>query len=890
MNDELRILILEDVPTDADLMEHELRKARLTYQAQRVDTRADFERALEAFKPDIVLADYNLPTFTGGEALEIVRRTHPEVPVIIVTGSLGGEAAVELVHQGAKDYVLKSNLARLGHAVQQALITEMGIRARKAAERQVRIAEEKYRALFVEARDGIVLTDAESGLVVDCNPEFERQCGRPLVQIKTLYTWELRPLELQEAARRKFEEVKTTGRGSDDLGFQRPNGTFMPAEIVATRVRIGDRNYLQSISRDVTERKQTEEALHESEECFRRAMETARDAIITVDGEGGVITTWNPAAEAIFGYSKEETIGRVLHEIITPPQFRETATKAMAHFATTGEGAAINKTLELPAQHKNGTEFPIELSLTAMQIRGKWFATGIAHDISERKAAEAKIQLFRNLLDHSSDGIFIVNPATGRFLDVNEAACHDLGYTRDELLQRCVVDIQTIFRDTAAWQAHVQELRARGHAILEFGALRKDGNQFPVEASLKYVTIVNQDYIIAVVRDISERKVHEAKIINLNRALRTLSTCNVALVHAQTEDELFQNVCRHIVKTGDYLLAWVEYPAEAEGGEPRFGAYFGDEAAYRLHAELALRPEHASHCLTAAALRTRQIQPCNNLHETPECSFDPLREVGVQSILALPLLHNNDVQGVLTIFSSVPDSFGTEEIKLMEELAGDLAYGIVTLRTRNERDQAVEGERKQSVKLREALEQTIAAIALTLEKRDPYTAGHQQRVAEIASAIATEMSLSPHQIEGIRFGALIHDIGKVYVPAEILNRPGKLSDLEFGLIKMHSQVGYDIVKDIPFPWPVAQMVLQHHERLDGSGYPQGLKGDEITLEARILAVADVVEAMGAHRPYRAALGPEAAVTELAQGRGTAYDAAVVDACLKLVKENRCTFA
>lgn len=192
MNGELRILILEDVPTDAELMERALRKAGLAFRAQRVDTRAGFEQALEAFKPDIVLADYNLPSFTGREALQIVRRVHPEVPLIIVSGVLGDEAAIELVHQGAKDYVLKSNLARLEHVIQRALTVEMGIRARKAAEHEMRIAEVKYHTLFAEARDGIVLTDADSGLVVDCNPEFERQCGRPLAQIRTLHVWELR--------------------------------------------------------------------------------------------------------------------------------------------------------------------------------------------------------------------------------------------------------------------------------------------------------------------------------------------------------------------------------------------------------------------------------------------------------------------------------------------------------------------------------------------------------------------------------------------------------------------------------------------------------------------------------------------------------------------------
>ena len=153
-------------------------------------------------------------------------------------------------------------------------------------------------------------------------------------------------------------------------------------------------------------------------------------------------------------------------------------------------------------------------------------------------------------------------------------------------------------------------------------------------------------------------------------------------------------------------------------------------------------------------------------------------------------------------------------------------------------------------------------------------------------AIAEEMGLGEQLIQGIRLGAMIHDIGKIYVPAEILNRPGKLSEFEFNIIKTHPAVGYDIVKDIPFNWPIRDMVYQHHERLDGSGYPQGLKGEQIILEARILAVADVMEAMSSHRPYRAALPVEKGLAEITGNRGRLYDAPVVDACVRLVQEGR----
>ncbi|KIL99966.1 response regulator [Paramagnetospirillum magnetotacticum MS-1] len=188
--------------------------------------------------------------------------------------------------------------------------------------------------------------------------------------------------------------------------------------------------------------------------------------------------------------------------------------------------------------------------------------------------------------------------------------------------------------------------------------------------------------------------------------------------------------------------------------------------------------------------------------------------------------------------------------------------------------------------LERALEGTIEAVASTIEVRDPYTAGHQRRVAEIAVAIGRRMGLSEEQLKGLRVAGTIHDIGKIGVPAEMLTRPGRLSPIEFDIIRNHSADGCEILNGVDFPWPIADMVRHHHERMDGSGYPDGLKGDQILLEARILAVADVVEAIASDRPYRAALGLEAAMREIITHRGSSFDAEVVDACRALVAEGQ----
>ncbi|BCK88184.1 hypothetical protein MIZ01_1985 [Sideroxyarcus emersonii] len=190
--------------------------------------------------------------------------------------------------------------------------------------------------------------------------------------------------------------------------------------------------------------------------------------------------------------------------------------------------------------------------------------------------------------------------------------------------------------------------------------------------------------------------------------------------------------------------------------------------------------------------------------------------------------------------------------------------------------------REQHHLLEQALEGTIHTVSMAVELRDPYTAGHQRRVAELAVAIAQVMGLDEERIKGIRMGATIHDIGKIAVPAEILSKPSRLMSTELQLVRGHAEMGFDILKDVHFPWPVTDIVHQHHERMDGSGYPQGLKGEEICLEARIVAVADVVESMASHRPYRAALGIPAAVEEIVAKRGVSYDAQVVDACRQVL--------
>ena len=249
-------------------------------------------------------------------------------------------------------------------------------------------------------------------------------------------------------------------------------------------------------------------------------------------------------------------------------------------------------------------------------------------------------------------------------------------------------------------------------------------------------------------------------------------------------------------------------------------------------------------------------------------------------LLDFPLGLTSHAPGEMEVHRPNGDSVPVDLHAMETTWDGQRAH-VLTLRDATERRLVAEERRRGSDRIRRALVQTIEAISRTVETRDPYTAGHQRRVAALARIVAREMGLDTETVDGVYMGGMIHDIGKLYIPAEILNRSGRLNEVEFLLMKTHCAVGRDIIGSIEFPWPLAAMIHQHHERLDGSGYPQGLRGEQILLEARILAVADVVDAMSSRRPYREALGLDAAMQAIEQGRGRFFDPAAVDVCQRL---------
>lgn len=355
------------------------------------------------------------------------------------------------------------------------------------------------------------------------------------------------------------------------------------------------------------------------------------------------------------------------------------------------------------------------------------------------------------------------------------------------------------------------------------------------------------------------------------------------MIRLKSEPELFQYACDVLANIPYVKFAWIGL-VEQDSFIIKPAAWAGAEEGFLSAIKVTWDDSPLGQGVVGTAIKTGQPSLIDDI-STDQRTL-PWRQVGQQrgyaSVMALPLVYEGETLGILCVYSDKKRAFGPEEMEFLNQVAGDIAVGVRSFRLEQELVQGV-------IKFQVIVMQTVEAIASMAEMRDPYTAGHQRGVTRLTCALARKLGLADDQIEGIRVAGFLHDIGKIVVPAEILNRPGKLSEFEIRLIRTHPRAGYDILHKIDFPWPVAQIVLQHHERLNGSGYPQGLTSPDILLEARILAVADVVEAMAAHRPYRPGLGVDKALEEITINQGILYDPQVVEACVQLFKKNEFQF-
>jgi PAS domain S-box-containing protein len=829
-----------------------------------------------------------------------VRRQSPGVArVRRATGATAGQRNHAPLTARALDY--EGHIADLQHKIRElddsraALASQLRSLATK--EELIEHIHHSWVEIFDAIVDPIFMHDRQ-GRVVRANRAYAEMAGMDIRQVIGRPYWQMFPLHDGPLSSCTLILSEKQDTAEEDLALE--TGQTYRCRFFTLRDPAG--GYLASlhIMQDVTERRRTERSLKQERDFTAAVMHTLGALVVVLDHEGRIIR-FNHACETVTGFSFVEVEGKPFWDILLLPEDLDSVRTVFNNL----------RSGMFPNEHENywrtrdGGRRLIHWSNTALTDESGdvqyLLATGI--DVTEKRATEQALRdseaRFRAMIENSSD-ITAMLDRDGNVRYTSPSIGRVLGYGDDELVGQNVSELihpDDLPRVRSALTRAVENPGVAQHAEHRFRD--KDGVWRYLESIGKYFLddspvsgiVVNARDITA--RRLAEEKMREAdeSLRKLNRALKTLSACNESLVHAMDEQELLAAICEVIVHTGGYRFTWVGYAEHDERKSVRPMAFAGEEAGFLDALRFSWADDESGRNPIGEAIRTGIRQGIHNIEETPAVLLpreEALRR-GYISCTALPLRDGDRVMGVLAIYASEADAFNEEEVKLLMELADDLTYGIVALRTHAERERAMEENRQNAARMQKALLETVEAIGSALEKRDPYTAGHQRQVAKLAHAIAQEMHLPQETVEGIYMGSLIHDVGKIYVPAEILSRPGKLSEAEFNLIKAHPQVGYDIIKGIEFPWPVAQMILQHHERLNGSGYPQGLKGDEVSMEARILAVADVVEAMASHRPYRPGLGIDKALEEISQNRGILYDTQAVDVCLRLFREKGFSF-
>ncbi len=590
----------------------------------------------------------------------------------------------------------------------------------------------------------------------------------------------------------------------------------------------------------------------------------------------------NKAYERSTGNKAADIIGTNLDTGWVPDTPMQEYLQRLKHTLKTGKTEQFSLQISLPSGQKIYQQVTL---LPERNDKGRIIgAIGISYDITELVTAQNTLRIseakYRTLIESANDGISVQemdkNNVPSLFVEVNDELCRRLGYSREELLQLGPPEI-THPNHRSELRSALPKLLKKGSSLIESVQYTKDGQSIPVEISARLLELQGKRFIFAIARDISERKLSELALLRINRYLRTLSHCNEALVQATDEKQLLQSMCRITVTNGEFPLAWIGYLTEDR--HLSIAASYGAEAKHFLDEEITLSqgpniPERPA----VTAIKTGAIQMVQNIatsDTSPKWKERTLRH-GFGSAISLPLQVGTKIIGSFNIYMADAHGFDSQAALLLSELADDIAFGIHSLRVHADREHFM-------VRLQASMTSTIQALSNTVELRDPYTAGHQRRVAKLARAVAQHLGYSEEQVELIYLAGVVHDIGKIAVPSEILSRPGRLNENEMMLARTHVNASYNILKSVDFPWPIADIVHQHHERLDGSGYPLGLKGEKILREARILAICDVVEAMTTHRPYRPGLGIDAALAEIERGKGTLYDSTVADACTQVIQ-------
>ncbi len=611
------------------------------------------------------------------------------------------------------------------------------------------------------------------------------------------------------------------------------NGDIIHVSIASKCSRKPDGSVINLLSlvQDITERKKAEESIRESEHKYRTVVENAREMIWQLDREGNFVF-FNKYAEELSSNISDEWKGKGFSPVVHPDDLD----RVKDIFVDTLSGN-IN---EYEVRILVGENEIAELKVQTLPIYADGEVNGtlsFGRDITEEKKSEralkASEERYRSLLANIPVGVFRSTiEQDGSFLSVNPVLARMFGFESPEkMINAKVVDCYQNIEDRRRF---ISSIRRKGSISgYEVHFKRIDGSNF--WGSLSSKAILDEEgrilYLDGILEDITERKSIQEALRESQERYRRLLDHNPAAIVVHVD-----GVIVYANRASLDLVA-------ASCPEDALGKRIFD----------FVHPDYRDIVLD----RIKLCQKDGKFAEPIEEKFLRLdgKSVDVE-VTAIPITY----QG---------------------QPASQVVFWDVT-----DRKQAEDRIKSNLEELHRTLEGTVDALSSAVETRDPYTAGHQKEVARFACVVAKEMNLSEEMIEGLRVASLLHDIGKIKIPAEILSKPAVLTDIEYELIKTHPQAGLEILKTISFPWPVGKIVLQHQERIDGSGYPNGLKGEEICLEARILGVVDVVEAMCSHRPYRSSRGKKKALEEITKNRGVLYDKNVVDACLKLFREER----
>src|SRR5665648_96119 len=615
----------------------------------------------------------------------------------------------------------------------------------------------------------------------------------------------------------------------------------------------------KSTVNNITERKQAEGKLQDSEEYLKILFDYAPDAYYVNDLKGN-FTDGNKAAERLTGYKREELIGEnfLKLKLFSPIDILKITKLLVKSFE--GQPTRPDKFI---LNRKDNSKVTVEISTYPIKIKGRTLVLGMVSDITQRKKAIKEIEeLAKFPAENPNPVLRITKDGTVLYHNYpSEPLLEHWHYQKGKALQdRWIQLVIDALHDNAIKTVETEI----GDKVI----------------FLTFAPIAEKGFVNVYGSDITELKQSEERIKHLNLVLRAIRNINQLIFKENDRERLIKGVCNGLTETRGYYSSFIVLLDEKGKIDTYAESGLGEDFL------LMLKRLKKGELTTFGQIALKQEEVVIIKDPASTCPDCPLVQVcsARGSVMTVRLGRDGKIYGVMSV--SIPTHFITdkEEQDLFMEAAGDVVLGLHSIEMGQKLDKQTHDLKERVKELKRAMDATIETMSKIIETKDPYTAGHQQKVSQLATAIAKELNLSQDKVEGIRIASLIHDIGKIGLPTEILSKPIKSSDIEFSLIKEHPQIGYNILQSIDFSYPVAQIILQHHERLNGLGYPNHLKGDQIFLEARIIGVADVVEAMSSHRPYRPALGIDKALEEISQNRGILYDPEVVDACLKLFKE------